>query len=152
MEYRRTPMKAYSTLRSVVWMSVAILCLLSVTAVLADGPGPKPPKDYPKDPETRRSPDPPPSPEVKPDPKKSPTDPIIGRPDEKPTPPPPPKETLWWWISAAILLLLLLFFLTWILRRRKTTGYNPPSTQPSGPTYPPVDQSPKQARPDQYSS
>ena len=141
-------MNAYSTHRSAVWMSVAILCLLTATAVFADGPGPKPPKDYPKEPVTRRSPDPPPpSPEVKPDPKQSPTDPIIG-PVDKPTPPPTtPKTACWWWISACILLLLLLFLLIWMLRRKKSTGY---VTPPSRPAYPPVDQSPQQTRPDQY--
>jgi hypothetical protein len=36
--------------------------------------------------------------------------------------------------------LLLLFLLFWIMRRRK----------PTGPAYPPVDQSGQQTRPDQY--
>ena len=138
-------MNPNSTHRSAIWMSVAILCFLSATAVLADGPGPKPPKNPPKDPVTRRSPDPPPSPE-KPKPETPKDSPVAG--PVNPTPPPaPPQSSLWWWISAAILLLLLLFFLFWILRRRKPSGY---VTPPSRPTYPPVDQSPRQTRPDQY--
>ena len=143
-------MKAYSTHKSAIWMSLVILCLLSATAVFADGPAPKNPKYPPKDSFTRRPPDPPPSPEVKP--LETPTDtPVIGRPDNKPTPPQPPKDSFWWWISAAIFLLLLLFFLFWILRRRKSTGYvTPPPSRPAEPAYPPMDQSRPQTRPDQY--
>ncbi|HEX7774513.1 MAG TPA: hypothetical protein VF435_18960, partial [Pyrinomonadaceae bacterium] len=59
-------------------------------------------------------------------------------------------DWFWWWVSAAIFLLLLLFFLYWILRRRDKPGYVTPPSKPTGPAYPPVDQSPQQTRPDQY--
>ena len=143
-------MNAYSTHRSAVRMSVAVLCLLTATAVFADGPEPKRPRDYPKDPVTRPTYTPTPTPTATPTPTPTVTPeqtytPVIGRPD-----PTPPKTWLWWWISAGILLLLLLFFLFWILRRKKPTGYVTPPSKPTGPAYPPVDQSPQQTRPDRY--
>jgi hypothetical protein len=46
--------------------------------------------------------------------------------------------------------LLLLLLLFWILRRRKPTGYVTPPGNPTGPAYPPVDQSRQETRPDQY--
>jgi hypothetical protein len=79
-------MNAYSTHKSAVWMSVVILCLLSATAILADGPAPKPTRNYP--PVNRRTPEPPPSPEVKPDPPKRPTDTPVAGPVNTPTQPP----------------------------------------------------------------
>lgn len=138
----------YSTHRSVALLSAVILCLLSATAVFADGPEPKPTREYPPKytptPTPTATPTPTPTPTVTPKPSVSPYPVGVS---QTPT---PPKTNWWWWISAAILLLLLLFVLFWILRRRKPAGYATPPSKPTGPTYPPVDQSPGQTRPNQY--
>jgi hypothetical protein len=151
-EDRRTPMNAHSTHKSAIWLSVVILLLLSAAAVFADESRGYPPKiPYRPEPIPTRSPVPTPTREVTPDPKPSDT-PVIVRPST-PTPPPRPGllPTWLWWISATILVLLLLFFLYWILRRPKRTGYaTPPGTPAAPPSYPPVDQSRQQKRPDQY--
>jgi len=145
-------MNAHSTHRSLIWLSLMIVLLLSATAVFADGPGGNPPKrPYRPEPVPTRSPVPPPSPEVTKDPPRP--DPPIGpvtTPTQTPSPPQPPLDRFWWWISAAILLLLLLLLLAWILRRRTSTGYVTPPSNPTEPAYPPVDQSRQQTRPDQY--
>ena len=141
----------YSTHRSAVLLSAVILCLLSATAVFADGPEPKPTREYPP-----KYTSPTPTPTATPTPTPTPTPTVTPKPSVSPYPggggqnPVPPKPSWWWWISAAILLLLLLFVLFWILRRRKPTGYATPPSNPSGPTYPPVDQSPGQTPRGQY--